>query len=266
MVDDIGPVDDSGASCPVPGHVRRVVSLVPSLTETVALSAPGLLVGATDWCTHPVDLEVTRVRGTKNPDLDAVLRQRPDLVLANAEENRDVDISLLREAGLAVYVTDVRTVEDAFGSLARMLAACGVLRPPWLDEAVRAWRLLPVFPTQTPSPHSPDGPRRRAVVPIWRRPWMALGSDTFAGDVLARLGVDNVLAGDPERYPRIELDALPEIDLAVLPDEPYPFSADDGPEAFGGVASALVSGRHLTWYGPSLVEAPAVLAAQLRAG
>lgn len=259
-IDDTGRVDDTGASCPVPDEVRRVVSLVPSLTETVALSALGLLVGATDWCTHPGDLDVARVRGTKNPDLDAVLRLRPDLVLANAEENRDVDISLLREAGLSVYVTDIRTVDGAIGSLARMLAACGVSRPRWLDEAARSWQQL------SSSPVWPDGWRRRAVVPIWRRPWMALGSDTFAGDVLARLGVDNVLADDPERYPRIDLDALPEIDLVVLPDEPYQFLADDGPEAFVGVASALVSGRHLTWYGPSLVEAPAVLAAQLRAG
>ena len=67
--------------------------------------------------------------------------------------------------------------------------------------------------------------RRRAVVPIWRRPWMAVGRDTFTGAVLARLGVDNVLAGDPERYPRIDPAALPPHDLVVLPDEPYAFTA-----------------------------------------
>ena len=94
---------------------------------------------------------------------------------------------------------------------------------------------------------------------------MALGRDTFAGDVLRQLGVDNVLAADPDRYPRISLDALPDYDLVVLPDEPYAFSATDGPEAFPGVPAALVSGRHLTWYGPSLAQAPAVLTAQLDA-
>jgi hypothetical protein len=56
---------------------------------------------------------------------------------------------------------------------------------------------------------------------------------------------------------------LTDVDLVVLPDEPYRFTADDGPEAFPGVPAALVSGRHLTWYGPSLVEAPDVLRAQL---
>jgi hypothetical protein len=92
---------------------------------------------------------------------------------------------------------------------------------------------------------------------------MALGRDTFAGDVLHRLGVDNVLAGTPDRYPKVQLDQLPPYDLVVLPDEPYAFSAGDGPEAFPAVPAALVSGRHLTWYGPSLAEARRLLAEQL---
>jgi hypothetical protein len=53
--------------------------------------------------------------------------------------------------------------------------------------------------------------------------------------------------------------------MVVLPDEPYRFTADDGPEAFPGVPAALVSGRHLTWYGPSLVDAPALLRNELEA-
>jgi hypothetical protein len=96
---------------------------------------------------------------------------------------------------------------------------------------------------------------------------MVLGCDTFAGDLLARLGVDNALAGAGDRYPRMTLDQLRDLapDLIVLPDEPYAFGWDDGPEAFAGwdVPIACVSGRHLTWYGPSLVEARAVLTAQL---
>lgn len=103
------------------------------------------------------------------------------------------------------------------------------------------------------------------MVPIWRRPWMVLGRDTFAGDVLARLGVRNLYADHADRYPRIPLDELNArgAELVVLPDEPYRFSAGDGPEAFPGLPAALVSGRSLTWYGPSLVEAPAALAAAL---
>jgi ABC-type Fe3+-hydroxamate transport system substrate-binding protein len=246
--------DDTGRQVELPDEVRRVVSIVPSLTEAVAATAPGLLAGATDWCTHPADLDVPRVRGTKNPDVDAIVALRPDLVVANAEENREPDLEALRAAGVPVWVTDVRALDAAFGSLERMLAACGLARPAWLDEAERAWADATAL-----------SPRRRAVVPIWRRPWMAVGLDTFTGAVLARLGVDNVLADVPDRYPRIDLGTLPPVDLVVLPDEPYRFTADDGPEAFPGVPAALVPGRHLTWYGPSLVEAPAVLLGRLGA-
>ncbi|WP_406461664.1 helical backbone metal receptor [Streptomyces sp. NBC_01622] len=235
----------------------RVVSLVPSLTEAIAVSLPGVLVGATDWCSHPSGLDVTRVGGTKNPKLDPILALAPDLVVANEEENREPDLTALREAGVGVLVTEVRDVPQAFRELDRVLAACGASpRPRWLDEAERAWAELPV-------------PERRltAVVPVWRRPWMVLGRDTFAGDVLSRLGVDHAYATHAERYPRATLDELraAEPELVVLPDEPYRFTAEDGPEAFPDLPCALVSGRHLTWYGPSLAEAPRVLSEALRA-
>src|SRR5947209_9889010 len=95
-------VDDLGHDVAVPGGVRRVVSLVPSLTETVAVTAPGLLVGATDWCTHPPDLDVPRVGGTKNPRAADVADLRPDVVIANEEENRPEDLDAMRRLGLAV--------------------------------------------------------------------------------------------------------------------------------------------------------------------
>ncbi|MBY8884397.1 helical backbone metal receptor [Streptomyces sp. PTM05] len=234
----------------------RVVSLVPSLTEAVAVTAPGLLVGATDWCTHPADLDVVRVGGTKNPDTARIAGLGPDLVIANEEENRAPDLAALRDAGLRVMVTEVRDLDQAFSELHRVLVdGCRLPRPGWLDDAERAWRAV-----------EPPTRRLRAVVPVWRRPWMVLGRDTFAGDLLARLGVDTVYAAHPERYPRIPIDELNDCgaQLVVLPDEPYRFAADDGPEAFPGIPAALVSGRHLTWYGPSLTRAPAVLGEALR--
>ncbi|MFI8518126.1 helical backbone metal receptor [Streptomyces sp. NPDC085481] len=238
----------------------RVVSLVPSLTEAVAVSAPGTLVGVTDWCTHPADLGgAVRIGGTKNPDTAAVAALRPDLVIANEEENRAPDLDALRAAGLDVLVTEIRGLDQAFAELERVLDACGVRGAPrWLDEARAAWAEVGAGAWDPP---------RTAVVPVWRRPWMVLGRDTFAGDLLGRLGVRNLYAEHSERYPRVALDELtgasPE--LVVLPDEPYRFTRDDGPEAFPGVAAALVDGRHLTWYGPSLAEAPRSLARDLRA-
>ncbi|PLW74003.1 cobalamin-binding protein [Streptomyces sp. SCUT-3] len=238
-------------------RVRRVVSLVPSLTEAVAATAPGLLVGVTDWCSHPAGLDAVRVGGTKNPDVARITALAPDLVLANEEENRAPDLDALRAAGVPVLLTVVRDLPSAFAELHRALTdGCGLPRPRWLDEAEAAWRDLPV-----------PAHRRSAVVPVWRRPWMVLGRDTFAGDLLARLGVDNLYAGHAERYPKVPLAELTAAgpDLVVLPDEPYRFTADDGPEAFPGVPAALVSGRHLTWYGPSLAEAPKVLRSALDA-
>jgi ABC-type Fe3+-hydroxamate transport system substrate-binding protein len=237
----------------------RVVSIVPSLTEAVAATDPGLLAGVTDWCTHPPDLDVPRIGGTKNPDVAAIAALRPDVVLANEEENREPDLAALRAAGLRVWVTHVRSVPAAFAQLRRMLTeACGCAAPAWLAAAEAAWAAVPA-----------GGPRpaRTAVVPIWRRPWMVVGRDTFTGDVLARLGVRNAFAGHPERYPKVPLERLNAAgaDLVVLPDEPYAFTADDGPEAFPGLPTALVSGRLLTWYGPSLAEAPAALTAALDA-
>ncbi|MCQ4043448.1 helical backbone metal receptor [Streptantibioticus rubrisoli] len=235
----------------------RVVSLVPSLTEAVAATRRDLLVGVTDWCTHPDDLDVVRVGGTKNPDTKRIAALAPDLVIANEEENRAPDLAALRAAGLRVLVTEVRTLEQAFSELRRVLVdGCGLPSPAWLAEAEAVWRRV-----------RPPGRLVPAVVPVWRRPWMVCGRDTFAGDVLARLSVGNVYAGHCERYPRIPIDELNAAgaELVVLPDEPYRFTADDGPEAFPGLPAALVSGRHLTWYGPSLREAPEVIGAALRA-
>ena len=115
--------DDLGHPVEVPDVVARVVSLVPSLSEALAATCPERLVGVTDWCTHPADLDargVTRVRGTKNPDLAAVAALRPDLVVANKEENRELDVRRMRERGIAVWVTDIETVPQAVDSMRRL--------------------------------------------------------------------------------------------------------------------------------------------------
>lgn len=232
---------------------ERVVSLVPSLTETIAATRREVLVGATDWCTHPADLDVVRVGGTKWPRVDEVVALGPDLVVANAEENRDEDVAALRDAGIPVLVTAPATVDQALDCLGELCAVLDRPDPPWLRAARAAWADPPRLGPVT------------AVVPIWRRPWMVVGRDTFAGDVLARLGVRNVFSEASDRYPRLGRDDPSTVaaDLVVFPDEPYAFTPDDGPEAWPQCRPAFVSGRHLTWYGPSLAEAPEILVRQL---
>lgn len=258
--------DDLGTAVELAEQVDRVVSLVPSLTEALAVSAPGVLAGATQWCSHPVDLDVPRCGGTKNPDVGGIIALKPDLVVTNEEENKAEHVAELRQAGIAVWVTDIRTVAGALESIGRLLDAVRAPRRRWLADARRAWAGAAHVTDLEPGTLAAgfaEGKRIDAVVPIWRRPWMHIGSDTYSGDVLAHLGIDNVLAQDSERYPRRALVDLPQVDLVVLPDEPYAFTAHDGPEAFAA-PSALVSGRHLTWYGPAMVEAPIVLTGQIR--
>lgn len=242
--------DDLGQQVTLPGGpLRRVVSLVPSLTEAVAATAPETLVGATDWCTHPGDLDqrgVTRVRGTKNPDLAAIEALMPELVIANKEENRELDVRRLRERGIPVWVTDIETVPQALTSMRRLLTrVCGWPEPFWLTEAARLW--------SGPAPIA----HTRLVVPIWRDPWMVVGTPTFTADLLARAGY-SVCAPVPGRYPHVELAAIDDpglADLVLLPDEPYVFTSQDGPEAFTRLPTRLCSGRLITWYGPALLEA-----------
>lgn len=250
--------DDLGHPVELVAPPRRVVSLVPSLTESLAET--GLLVGATDWCTHPADLDVVRVRGTKNPDRAAITALAPDLVLANKEENRELDVRRLRQAGVPVWVTDIETVPQALASLERIfLGVLGLEVPGWLTDATQLWGGPP------PPAHA------RIAIPIWRDPWMVVGNRTFTGDLVARLGLANAFADaahNPagERYPQVEVGQVDrdDLDLVLLPDEPYVFTAEDGPEAFSRVPTVLVSGRLLTWYGPSLVEARVELARLFR--
>jgi ABC-type Fe3+-hydroxamate transport system substrate-binding protein len=238
--------DDLGDPVPVAGAARRVVSLVPSLTEAIAVTRPGALIAATQWCTHPVDLTVERIRGTKNPNVRRIIELRPQIVVANQEENRRKDIETLRAAGVPVWVTVTESVPEALGALRRMFGmGLGWPEPEWLQRCGQLWEgRYPVH-------------RRRVAIPIWRDPWMVVGRNTFAGDLAARLGLANVFAASSERYPHVTLAEISAHapDLVLLPDEPYQFTPSDGPEAFPELSSALVDGRALTWYGPSLLTA-----------
>ncbi|MEV6243038.1 helical backbone metal receptor [Lentzea sp. NPDC051838] len=249
------PVDDLGEPVPV-DQPQRVVSLVPSITEAVAVSVPSSLVGATDYCTHPSSLDVARVGGSKYPDVDKVLELKPDLVIANSEENRAEDVDRLRANGIHVWVTEApATVPMALKSLRRLFGLAWDLEPDWLVRSEDLWR-------------DTKPAKLTALIPVWRRPWVVVGRDTFATDVLRRLGIENVYASHDERYPRPSLEELnaKRPDLVILPDEPYVFTHEDGPESFPGLPYVLVNGRHLTWYGPSLVEARASLEKALNYG
>ena len=255
-----------------PADPRRIVSLVPSLTE--ALFALGLgerVVGVTDWCVHPADRvgAVPKVGGTKTPSIARVVELRPDLVIANREENRRRDIERLEAAGIAVRVTYPRSVEDG-ARLLRELAGLGADPEAVARVVVGVEEALAEARAKRPERPTP------VFCPIWRNPWMAMSGDTYANDMLSLCGGRNVFAARAERrYPIVETAeieaAQPEVIL--LPDEPYAF----GPRDVDALASLdvpaarerrihLIDGTLVSWYGPRIRLALASLRPLLSGG
>jgi ABC-type hemin transport system substrate-binding protein len=210
----------------------RFVSLVPSSTETLlALGAD--VVACTRFCEQP---GLPTVGGTKNPDVAAIVALAPDVVVLDREENRREDHDALVAAGLRVFVSDVRSVNDA----RRFVDDLRVLLGAAVDAA---------------APSTDDPPvTRSAFVPIWRRPWMSISERTYGASVLRRLGIDVVTTGAAVDYPIVELDAIAEHapDLVLVPSEPYDFTEVHLDEMRAALASSRVmrvDGRDLFWWG-----------------
>ncbi|HEV8372319.1 MAG TPA: helical backbone metal receptor [Actinomycetota bacterium] len=249
--------DARGRPVALPDRVARVVSLVPSLTEWLVLAGVGeRLVGVTDWCVEPAAAvaRLPKVRGTKNPDLRAIRALEPDLVVANAEENRKLDVQRLEADGLAVFVTMPTTVAGAVAELRGLAKAVGELPAAAGIDAelvaalAAAWRGRPAA-------------RVRYACAVWRDPWMWVGRRTYAADLLALAGAEPVLDDPATRYPRLDPEAIAALrpEVVLLPSEPYAFGQTDAEEvaAWSGARAELVDGRALTWYGPRI---PAALA------
>lgn len=237
---------------------RRIVSLVPSLTELVDwLGAGDRLVGRTTFCTEPptIAARAPAVGGTKNPKIDRIVALGPDLVIANKEENRREDVEALRAAGLPVLVTDPNTVDEAVVMVEELgaLLGCGERAAGLASE------------TRVELVASPAARGRRVFVAVWHSPLLGLGSDTYGHNLLERAGARNVLAGRT-RYPEVsmgEIEAL-QPDLILLPDEPFPFAAEHA-ALYGRIAPARVlDGKLLWWYGPRMPRAIRVLRELLR--
>ena len=210
----------------------RVVSLVPSVTET--LLAWGVPVRAcTRFCEQP---QLTHVGGTKDPDIAAIVALRPDVVVVDREENRREDAEALTSAGVAVHVTHVTNVDDVAPMLHLLAEAIGAPPPP------------------VPPLGSPVAPWTSAFVPIWKRPWMTINARTYGSSLLLQLGVRNVFADHPVAYPAVEIGDVCSVEpqLVLLPSEPYPFAKRHRAEvtrAFPGAAVVFVDGQDLFWWG-----------------
>ena len=271
---------------PVTESPQRVVSLVPSVTESLFdLGLGDRLVAVTDYCVYPADgvAGLPRVGGTKNPDVQQIIKLAPDLVIMNVEENREADAEVLREAGIPVWVTFPKTVSEAINLLWNIMHT--------FDEPVMVPRVRLIEQTMDwvagVSKAREDNPTR-VFVPIWLDPLMTFNADTYSHDLLWVCGGLNVFAdrdrryplkadlgvaepytgaqveGRDTRYPRITLDEVVEAqpDVILLLTEPFQFTDEhipmfadlDIPAARDGRIH-VVDGSLVTWHGTRLAHA-----------
>ncbi len=209
----------------------RVVSLVPSVTET--LVEWGVTpVGVTRFCRHP---EIESVGGTKNPDIDRILALDPDLVVVCVEENRLEDAGSIEAAGVPICVLDVRSVGDVCPALDELATTVGLAAGTRPRPAVEPRPSIGI----------------RALVPIWRRPWMTFNGDTYGSSLLQSIGVLNVFDDAAERYFELDLDEAQKLrpDLVLAPSEPYPFGERHRADLEVVAPVVFLDGQDLFWWG-----------------
>lgn len=253
-------LDALGRQLELAGPPQRIISLVPSLTEWLfTVGAGERVVGVSDYCIEPAAAlaGLPRLRGTKNPDREAIRQLRPDLVVADQEENREHDVVALTQAGITVYVTAMRSVADVPTQLAALAEVLGLAASA--EPGLEAIRAAIAAAERCTKPSQPT------LCFIWRNPWMAVGTQTYAGDLLRLSGADNLALQLAGRYPRAPLSTFLALQpaLILLPSEPYPFSEHDV-AAFAPFETVpavreqrivLCDGMALTWAGPRTVEA-----------
>lgn len=232
----------------LPPRPLRLVSLVPSTTETLfALGCGDELVGYTRFCVHP-EGQVSQekwIGGTKNPKIERIIALRPDMVLANREENRAEDVTMLEAAGIPVWVAEPRTVPAA---IADVRALGQLLNRAPEGEALARMLEQALAKVQV-------GPLRTFAYLIWQEPWMVAGEETFVSHLLGLAGGRNAFAG---RYPAVTLDDLRPVECILLASEPFPF-AQKQLEALvqAGIPRErlrLVDGERLSWHGVRLLH------------
>lgn len=218
---------------------RRVVSLVPSLTETLFdIGAGDAVVGATNFCIFP-EMNVPRVGGTKNPRVAEIRELKPDLVYVNVEENLSKHAEAIREFA-PVVATHPKTVRDVV-DLIRML---GLIHGQREKAGLIADEIEQV---------STANGSFTFAVPIWKDPWMWCGGDTYVSDLVTTVGGKNVLAFE-KRYPAHSDEEILGLDpdIIFLPDEPFVFTESDA-DSFRDAGATIVIGPfpgHLfTWHG-----------------
>jgi ABC-type Fe3+-hydroxamate transport system substrate-binding protein len=222
----------------------NIVSLVPSATETL-ISWGQPPVACTRFCEQP---DIPHVGGTKDPNIDKIVELGADLVVVDEEENRREDHDSLVARDVPVHVLSIRSLQDVNPAMQELSHRIGARCGPFRLPEAKSTRLT-------------------AFVPIWRRPWMALGMPTYGASLLAHLGVTSVFGTDGP-YPTVELEeaTLRHPDVVLAPSEPYPFTRRQLPELSSVAPTTFIDGKDLFWWGartPGAVDRLSAVLAEL---
>lgn len=238
------------AGTAAPTQAKRIVSLVPSLTEWLHTLGLGQeTVGITKFCVHPDEWfrHKTRVGGTKNVHVEELLALQPDLVIASKEENVAEQVQAI--AGqVPVLLTDVVTLEDALTCMEEIATLTN------RQQEAKQWLIQIQQDFAQPLPQA-----GRALYLIWREPYMSVGGDTFIHQMLQYAGWQNA-CGHQARYPSLTLTEMQALqpDVLLLSSEPYPFKIPHLRELaahFPHTRIILVDGEMFSWYGSKLLKA-----------
>ncbi len=241
----------------------RVVSLVPSMTETLLASSIDV-VGVTRYCEvdgYPI------IGGTKDPAIDRIVEIDPDLVILDKHENRLEDYEALIASGLTVFATSIASIDDLDRDFSELNFKFHLALPVPSKEITGLHLTKYLSNREFPiTPCDPSGAVQRpirALVPIWRNPYMVINSHTYAGDLLRRIGVE-VIGGISE-YSKVDLDDFKSrVDVVLAPSEPYKFTKRQLPELTQVAPKVeFVDGKDLFWWGARTSSALIRLKAQL---
>ena len=227
----------------------KIVSLVPSITE--ALFDLGLtedeIIGRTKFCIHPAEKvkSVEKIGGTKTVDIEKINLLKPDIIIANKEENVKEQIEELQKKH-RVIVTNISNLEDNY----YLLKTLGNLFNKQEIAQIYNLKIYEIFQGLKISK------KVKCVYLIWKDPLMTIGSDTFIHHILQELGFENIF-GKEKRYPIIEVGELQDADVIMLSSEPFPFKEkhiEELQKIYPNKHILIVDGEAFSWYGTKLAK------------
>ncbi|UYQ95279.1 helical backbone metal receptor [Chitinophaga horti] len=243
--------DQLGRKVGIPFPPTSIISLVPSQTELLFdLQLDAEVIGITKFCIHPDAWfrSKTRIGGTKQLHIEQIIELRPDLVIANKEENEKAQVEALMQH-FPVWTSDIHDLAQACD----MIEGIGRITDRATQAIALSQQIRQRFANLTPAEINMP-----AAYFIWREPWMVAGGDTFIHQMMLQCGFSNIYANHP-RYPIADLDALKAAKVILLSSEPYPFKEKHIAEMQSYAPNAriiLVDGEMFSWYGSRLLHAP----------